>query len=90
MSCGIIKGKPSIAIIAEGCCALEAMAARKLNTKLKLIPPKQLMPKNNKLCSKGLPNNKINNNKLNPLIKHMSKLLYINLEKIKCIGLAMV
>ena len=79
-----------MAMMADGCCALEAMAAKKLNTKLKLIPPKQLMPKNKKACSKGLPNNKINKSKLRPLIKHMSKLLYINLENIKSTGWVVV
>ena len=53
----MISGKPKIAMIADGCCALAAMAARKLNTRLKLIPPKQLIPKNNKLCCNGFPNN---------------------------------
>ena len=62
-------------MMADGCCALEAMAAKKLNTKLKLMPPKQLMPKNNNACCNGLPNNRINKSKLSPLIKHMSKLL---------------
>ena len=75
INCGIINGNPSIAMMAEGCCALEAMAAKKLNTKLKLIPPKQLMPKNNQACCKGLPSNTVNNNKLIPLISVMSKLL---------------
>ena len=75
INCGIINGNPSIAMMAEGCCALEAMAAKKLNTKLKLIPPKQLMPKNNQACCKGLPSNTVNNNKLSPLISVMSKLL---------------
>ena len=62
-------------MIAEGCCALAAMAARKLKTKLKLIPPKQLIPKNKRLCCNGLPNNKVNNNKLNPLINTIKILL---------------
>lgn len=75
ISCGIINGNPSIAMIAEGCCALDAMAAKKLNTKLKLIPPKQLIPKNNHPCCKGFPSNTVNNIKLSPLMSVMSKLL---------------
>ena len=87
---GIIKGNPRIAIIAEGCCAFAAMAAKKLNTKLKLIPPKQLIPKNKSICCNGLPNNKVKSNKLNPLISTINILLYISLESIKSTGLAMV
>ena len=71
----MINGKPSIAIIAEGCEAFAAMAARKLNTKLKLIPPKHAIPKNSNPCSKGLPNKMVKSIKLSPLIKIMSKLL---------------
>ena len=74
-SCGIIKGNPKIAIIADGWDALAAMAAKKLNTKLKLMPPKQLMPKNNRLCCNGLPNKMVKSNKLRPLIKTINKLL---------------
>ncbi len=43
-SCGIIIGKPRIAMIAAFCCALAAMAARKVNTRLKLQPPKKTIP----------------------------------------------
>ncbi len=71
----MINGKPSIAIMADGWDALAAMAAKKLNTKLKLIPPKQAIPKNSNPCVNGLPNKIVNSNKLNPLIKIMSKLL---------------
>ena len=38
-NCGMIKGKPSIAIIAAFCCALAAMAARNVKTRLRLHPP---------------------------------------------------
>jgi hypothetical protein len=74
-------------MMAEGCCAFAAIAAKKLNTKLKLIPPKQLMPKNNRICVNGLPSKTINNIKLNALIIHMSKLLKMSFDKIKLTGL---
>ena len=45
-NCGIIKGNPMMAINAAFCCALAAMAASKVKTKLRLIPPKQTMPMN--------------------------------------------
>ena len=61
-----------MAIIAEGCEAFAAMAAKKLNTKLKLIPPKQAIPKNSQACSNGLPKSIVNNNKLRPLINIIS------------------
>ena len=45
-SCGVIIGKPIIAIKAACCCALAAMAARKVNVNPNPMPPKQLMPTN--------------------------------------------
>ena len=83
----LIKGNPKIAMMAEGCCALAAIAAKKLNTKLRLIPPKQLSPKNNTICVNGLPSKTMNSIKLNALMVHMSKLLKMSFENIKFTGL---
>ena len=85
----MIKGNPKMAMIADGCCALAAMAAKKLNTKLKLIPPKQLNPKNNKICVNGLPSKTMKSIKLNALMVHMSRLLKMSFENIKFTGLTM-
>lgn len=40
-NCGMIIGNPKTAIIAAFCCALAAMAARNVNTRLRLQPPKR-------------------------------------------------
>lgn len=44
-NCGVMMGKPMIAIKAAPCCALAAMAARKVKVNPKPVPPKQAMPK---------------------------------------------
>ena len=70
-----------MAMMAEDCYAFAAIADKKLNTKLKLIP------KNNTICVNGLPSKTINSIKLNALIMHMSKLLKISFDNIKLTGL---
>src|SRR5688572_1513407 len=45
-SCGMIRGKPSIAMIAAFCCAFAAMAARNVKTRLRLHPPSKTSPMN--------------------------------------------
>jgi len=85
-SCGIIIGKPRIAINADCCCAFEAMAAKKVKTTLKLIPPKVARPTNCSGCFSGLPNNIRNNNKLIRLIASISKALNKSLDRIKSFG----
>ena len=45
-NCGMMMGKPKIAMIAAFCCALAAIAARKVNTRLRLQPPKKTIPRN--------------------------------------------
>jgi hypothetical protein len=45
-NCGMINGKPSTAIIAAFCCALAAMAAKKVKTRLRLHPPSNTRPMN--------------------------------------------
>ena len=86
---GMIRGKPSMAIIAAFCCALAAMAARKVNTRLNPQPPKNTSPIKVATFSTGLPRNKINNNKLKPLITSMSKELNKSFERIKFCELVM-
>ena len=87
INCGIIKGKPRMAIIAAFCCALAAIAARKENTRLKPQPPKNTSPTNVQNFSTGLPRNKMNKTRLNPLIISMSNELNNSLDKIKFCGL---
>ena len=86
---GMIKGKPIMAIIAAFCCALAAMAARNVNTRLKPHPPKNTRPIKVTIFSTGLPRNKINNNKLKPLITSMSMELKRSFDKTKFWGLVM-
>jgi len=84
---GIIKGKPIMAIIAAFCCALAAMAARNVKTRLSPQPPKNTSPIKVTTFSTGLPRNKINNNKLKPLIISMSRELNKSFDKTKFWGL---
>ena len=46
ISCGIISGKPRMAINAAFCWALAAIADKKVNTRLRLTPPSMVMPAN--------------------------------------------
>lgn len=46
INCGIITGNPMITINTAFCCARAAIADRKVKTRLRLVPPKRLMPKN--------------------------------------------
>lgn len=41
---GTIMGKPNMAIIAAFCCALAAMAAKNVKTRLRLQLPKKVIP----------------------------------------------
>ena len=85
-NCGIMIGNPSMAIIAAFCCAFAAIAARNVNTKLRLQPPNKTSPTNAPAFSVGLPRNKLNNARLSKLIKSMSKELKSNLAKTKSLG----
>ena len=87
MSWGMIKGKPSIAIIAAFCCAFAAMAARKLKTRLSPQPPKKTSPKKLRKFSTGLPMNNMNKIRLRLLITSISSELNKSFDKIKCCGL---
>ena len=44
-SCGVMMGKPIIAIKAAPCCALAAMAAKNVKVNPKPVPPRQAIPK---------------------------------------------
>lgn len=89
ISCGIIKGKPSIAIIAAFCCAFAATAARKVNTRLKPQPPRNTIPTKLNILPTGLPRNKKNKIRLSKLIISMSRELKRSFDKIKFCGLLM-
>jgi hypothetical protein len=82
-SCGIINGKPNMAIIAAFCCAFAAIAARKVNTRLRPQPPKKTMPIKFIILATGLPRNKKNRTRLSKLIINMSRELKRSLDKIK-------
>lgn len=60
MSCGIIIGKPSIAMMAAFCCAFAAIAARKVKTRLRLNPPNKTIPMKGAALITGLPKNNLN------------------------------
>lgn len=87
-SWGIIIGNPSTAMIAAFCCALAAIAARKVNTRLKLQPPSNTNPINCQIFCIGLPKNRLNKNKLIKLIASISKELKRSLASTKSPGLA--
>ena len=87
-SCGIMIGNPNTAIIAAFCCAFAAMAARKLNTRLRLHPPNKVSPMNWVALSSGLPRKMMNKKRLSRLISSMSKELKISLARTKLTGLA--
>ena len=79
-------GKPRIAMIAAFCCALAAMAAKKVKTRLRLHPPSKTSPIKTPAFSIGLPRNKLNSARLSKLISSMSRELNISLAKTKSLG----
>lgn len=83
---GIIIGKPKMAISAACCCALAAIAAKKVNTRLRLTPPKVANPINCNGCLSGLPINNKNSSKLVMLISSISNALKSSFERIKSRG----
>lgn len=82
-------GKPKIAMMAAFCWALAAMAAKKVNTRLKLNPPANTNSKNDQKENPGFPKNKVNTKNAALLITSISTALNSNLERINCWGLAM-
>lgn len=88
ISCGIISGKPRMAIMAAFCCALAAMAAKKVNTRLKLKPPNNTKPVKGQKRIIGLPRKSEKTKKEILLITSIRIELNSNLAKMKCCGLA--
>lgn len=82
-SCGITNGKPRIAISAALCCARAAIAARKVKTRLRLMPPKQLITKKTTASGIGSPNISTNKTRLSNDIKSISSALNNNFDKMK-------
>ncbi len=87
ISCGIINGKPRIAITAAFCWALAAIAAIKVNTRLRLIPPIKAMPAKRRSCITGFPNKILKSNKLTKIMMHITSVLYMSFAIIKITGL---
>lgn len=83
---GIMIGKPSMAIKAACCCAFAAMAAKKVNTTLRLTPPNVANPINCKGCFSGFPISKRNSSRLIMLITSISNALKSNLDRMKSTG----
>lgn len=88
ITCGMIIGNPNTAIIAAFCCALAAMAARKVKTRLKLQPPRRTNPIKGPALTSGLPKKIKKRRRLIPLISSISKELNNNLARTKWEGLA--
>ena len=89
ISWGIMIGNPSTAMIAAFCCALAAIAARKLNTRLRLHPPNKTRPTNGPAFRMGLPRNIVKSSRLSRLMIIMSSELKSSLDNTKAVGLAM-
>ena len=83
MICGMINGNPRIAIMAAFCCARAAIAARNVNTRLRLKAPRHTMPANCHGCNNTSPNNNLNSTRLTRLITIMSTALKNNFAMIK-------
>ena len=76
-------------MIAAFCCALAAIAARKVKTRLILQPPSNTRPTNCHIFCMGLPKKRLNKNKLSILMASISKELNRSLASTKSLGLAM-
>ena len=85
----MMMGKPSIAISAADCCALAAMAAKKVNTKLKLAPPNRVIPTKVAILFMGFPSSKVKRDKETTLITNINKRLNANFAMIKSFAPAM-
>ncbi len=83
-----MMGKPKTAIIAAFCCAFAAMAAKKVNTRLKLQPPSKTRPVNCHIFCMGLPRKRLNSTMLNRLMASINKVLNKSLANTKLVGLA--
>jgi len=89
-NCGMIKGKPRMATIAAFCPALAAIAAKSVKTRLRLIPPKQVMKRNLNGFSNGFPSKRRKSSKLMQLMASINTELKINFDIIKSLDPAMV
>ena len=89
ISCGMIRGKPRIAIMAAFCCAFAAIAAKKVNTRLRLQPPSKTSPMNAPAFTNGFPRNRLNKARLSKLISSISKELNKSFANTKSLGPAM-
>ena len=78
-----------MAMIAAFCCALAAIAAKNVNTRLKLHPPKKTNPIKTAERSTGYFINRAKRTKLNVLITNIKTELNNSFAKIKFTGLAM-
>ena len=79
----MIKGKPNIAMRAAFCWALAAIAAIKVNTKVRLKPPRAEIAMNLNDSSGALPNKTENNKRLMQVSSNIRIELYISFDKIK-------
>lgn len=87
-NCGMMIGKPSTAIIAAFCCALAAIAAKKVKTRLRLHPPNKTRPMNCPVFCNGLPRKRTKSRRLSKLIASISSELNNSLDNTKSAGLA--
>ena len=88
ISCGITIGKPRIAIIAAFCCALAAIAARNVKTRLRPQPPSNTNMKKDTVLNVGFPKKTKKSKRLNVLIKSINKELKSSFASMKFCGLA--
>ncbi len=87
VNCGIIIGKPRMAIKLACCMALDAMALNKVKTMAKLVLPRMAIPKNMPACIKGsLPNNTAYKPRLMALKTDIKTKLKISFDKINATG----
>ncbi len=86
-SCGIMMGNPSIAISDACCMALDAIAAKRVNTRLNPIEPIRLISRNCQKDDVGFPRNAVYSSRLMTFMAIISMPLYTILERIKVTGL---
>ena len=79
----MMMGKPITAINAVDCWARAAIAAKKVNTRLILPPPKQVISIKSPRCSKGLPSSSVNSSRDSKLMHTIKNRLNSNFESTK-------
>ena len=75
-----------MAIIAAFCCALAAIAAKNVNTMLKLKPPNNVRPKNGSSLSSGLPKKATNSSMAIAVITIIKRELNSSFDNTKFTG----